>query len=164
MTDMQKYEPSFRILEGDLFPEVSLKDQHGRMVKLSELKNKFVVFYFYPQDDTPTCTKEACNIRDNFASLKRRGIKIFGISPDSEKSHLKFIEKHQLNFDLLIDDGHQLADQLGIWGLKFTFGREYEGLHRVTYVIGQDRRIVKIIYPVESGIHAQQIIDAVHAR
>lgn len=161
---MDQYTPPFKLFDGDLFPDFILKDQNGKEVKISSapeagLKTDYKVVFFYPQDDTPTCTKEVCGLRDNFELLKNSNCTIVGISPDDEKSHQKFIKKYFLNFDLLVDTDHLLASALGIWGLKFTFGREYEGLHRVSYILDGNMKIKRIIYPVESGIHTQQILD-----
>lgn len=156
---MDHYHPQFKIKEHQLFPNCTLLDQHGMVINLHEIKSKYIALYFYPQDDTPTCTKQACNIRDSYLELKQKECMVFGISPDNEHSHQRFIKKFNLNFDLLIDINHQLADELGIWGLKFTFGREYEGLHRVTYLLDENRTIKKIIYPVESGRHSEQILE-----
>ncbi|MEP7196216.1 MAG: thioredoxin-dependent thiol peroxidase [Saprospiraceae bacterium] len=159
---MESHLPQFKLKEGDLFPNVILKNQNGVDISIQEINIDFVVLFFYPEDNTPTCTKEACGIRDNFEVLEKYNCKVFGVSPDNEKSHRKFISNHQLNYDLLVDEDHKLASELGIWGMKFTFGRAYAGLHRVSYVLNKSKKIHKIIYPVESAIHTQQIIDCLH--
>ena len=133
-----KYHPVFKLKEGDIFPERKFKNQFGKESQWKDYHSKYLIVFFYPQDDTPTCTKEACGLRDHFDILKEHECSIIGISPDDEKSHQKFIEKHQLNFDLWVDQDHQFADELGIWGLKFMFGREYFGLHRVTYILNSE--------------------------
>ena len=160
---MEQYQPSFLISEGGIFPDMTLHNQHGQPVRTHAKGAGYRLYYFYPQDNTPTCTKEACNLRDHMELLADEGIQVFGISPDDEKSHLRFSNKHTLNFDLLVDSGHALASSLGIWGLKYTFGKEYEGLHRVSYLVDGRHRIISIIYPVESATHHAQVLDRFRA-
>lgn len=160
---MENYKPKFKVLEGNIFPDVTLANQIGNLVSIHKIESEITILFFYPQDDTPTCTKEACGIRDNLDRLKDYGCKIYGISTDNAKSHQKFIEKFKLNFDLLTDSDHLLASELGIWGKKQMFGKEYDGLHRVTYVLNKVKNIHRIIYPVDSSIHSQQIIDAINS-
>ena len=139
-------------------PNFSVKDHKGKTRTLSEFRGKKVVLYFYPQDDTETCTKEACNLRDNHKLLKKNGFVVLGVSPDSDKAHQKFITKYDLPFALLADTERDIINSYGVWGEKTTFGRTYDGVHRVTYVIDEEGKIAHVIYPVESGRHAQQVM------
>ncbi|MCF0074805.1 thioredoxin-dependent thiol peroxidase [Dyadobacter sp. CY261] len=143
---------------GDPAPQFSVKDQDGKEVKLSDLKGEKVVLYFYPKDNTPTCTNQACNIRDNYGSLLKKGYKVFGVSPDSEKSHQRFIKKHDLPFSLLADTDHKMIEAYGVWGEKTTFGRTYMGVLRTTFVINKKGIIEEIISKVESSKHTDQIL------
>src|SRR5689334_24164794 len=118
--------------EGDKAPAFTGKDQDGNKVSLSDFKGKKLVLFFYPEDDTPTCTIQACNLRDNFGLLNKNGFTVIGISPDEEKSHLKFREKFSLPFTLLSDPDHKIIDKYGVWGEKNLYGRNYMGLHRTT--------------------------------
>lgn len=143
---------------GDPAPAFSVKDQDGKEVKLSDLKGEKVVLYFYPKDNTPTCTNQACNIRDNYGSLLKKGYKVFGVSPDSEKSHQRFIKKHNLPFPLLADTEHIMVEAYGVWGEKTLFGRTYMGVLRTTFVINKKGIIEEIISKVESSKHTDQIL------
>jgi len=143
---------------GDPAPAFTVKDQNGSEVKLSDFKGEKVVLYFYPKDNTPTCTNQACNIRDNYELLLKKGYKVFGVSPDSEKSHQKFIRKHNLPFPLLADTGHQMVEAYGVWGEKTLFGRTYMGVLRTTFVINKKGIIEEIISKVESSKHTDQIL------
>jgi len=143
---------------GDPAPAFSVKDQDGNQVKLSDLKGEKVVLYFYPKDNTPTCTNQACNIRDNYGALLKEGYKVFGVSPDSEKSHQRFIKKHNLPFPLLADTEHQMVEAYGVWGEKTMFGRTYMGVLRTTFVINKKGIIEEIISKVESSKHTDQIL------
>lgn len=143
---------------GDPAPAFSVKDQNGNEVKLSDLKGEKVVLYFYPKDNTPTCTNQACNIRDNYQLLLKKGYKVFGVSPDSEKSHQRFIKKHNLPFPLLADTEHKMVEAYGVWGEKTLFGRTYMGVLRTTFVINKKGIIEEIISKVESSKHTDQIL------
>lgn len=143
---------------GDPAPAFSVKDQDGNQVKLSDLKGEKVVLYFYPKDNTPTCTNQACNIRDNYGALLKKGYKVFGVSSDSEKSHQRFIKKHNLPFPLLADTEHQMVEAYGVWGEKTLFGRTYMGVLRTTFVINKKGIIEEIISKVESSKHTDQIL------
>ena len=143
---------------GDVAPEFTSKDQDGKEIKLSDYKGKKVVLYFYPQDNTPTCTKEACNLRDNYDVLLEKGYVVLGVSPDDAKSHLKFIKKHQLPFPLLVDTEREIVDAYGVWGEKTTFGRTYMGILRTTFVIDEKGIISEIISKVDSANHTDQIL------
>ena len=134
-------------------------DQDGKKVSLSDFKGQKVVLYFYPEDDTPTCTVQACNLRDNYSLLTKNGFKVIGISPDDVKSHQKFREKFSLPFTLIADPEHKIIDKYGVWGLKNLYGREYMGLFRTTFVIDEKGIISKIFLRPNSKEHAQEIIQ-----
>jgi len=146
--------------EGDKAPAFTGKDQDGKKVSLSDLKGKKVVLYFYPEDDTPTCTVQACNLRDNYALLKKAGFAILGISPDEEKKHKKFEGKYDLPFTLVADPGHTIIDKYGVWGEKLLYGRRYMGLHRTTFLIDEKGIIRKIFLKPKSKQHAEEILKA----
>ena len=143
---------------GDKAPAISAKDQNGNLVDLDHYKGEKVVLFFYPKDNTPGCTAEACNLRDNYSDLKAKGYEVIGVSPDSEKSHLRFIESKQLPFTLISDTNHKVLNDYGVWGEKKMYGRTYEGVHRTTFVISEDGVIEDIITKVKTKDHAQQII------
>ena len=126
---------------GDKAPEFVSKDQHGNDVKLSDYQGKKVILYFYPKDLTPGCTTESCNFRDNYSMLKNKGFEVIGVSADDEKSHMKFIEKHELPFTLLADTDKQVIQAYGVWGLKKFMGREYDGIHRESFWIDEQGKI-----------------------
>ncbi len=146
--------------EGDIAPEFSSTDQNGNPVKLSDHKGKKVVLYFYPKDDTPGCTKEACSFRDADDVYKTKGIKVFGVSTDDEKSHQKFISKFQLPFDLLADTDKSIVESYGVWGEKSMYGKKYMGTNRKTFLIGEDGRIAKIFDKVNVDEHADEVLKA----
>jgi len=145
--------------EGDKAPDFTAKDQNGETVSLSDFRGKSLILYFYPADDTPTCTKEACNFRDNYQSLLSKGFAVVGVSFDNEKSHKKFIKKYDLPFPLLADEDKKIIEAYGVWGEKTTFGKTYMGTHRTTFVIGKDGKILKVIDKVESKNASQQVLD-----
>jgi peroxiredoxin Q/BCP len=143
---------------GDKAPAFTAKDQNGNEVKLSDFKGEKVILYFYPKDNTPTCTTQACNLRDNYHSLLKKGYKVLGVSADNEKSHLKFIKKFNLPFPLLADTEHAIIEAYGVWGEKTLFGRNYMGVLRTTFVIDKKGIIEEIIQKVESQRHSDQIL------
>lgn len=145
--------------EGMIAPDFDLMDQDGNPHKLVDYRGKVVVLYFYPKDDTPGCTVEACNFRDNFKVFKSAGVEILGISPDSVKSHAKFQQKHLLPFTLLADEDHQVCEVYGVWGLKKFMGKEYYGVYRTTYVIDEQGLIKKTFENVKPNEHAQEILS-----
>ncbi len=145
--------------EGDKAPDFSAKDQDGRDVKLADFAGKRVVLYFYPKDDTPGCTKEACSFRDADKVYRSKGIKVFGVSTDSEKSHQKFISKFQLPFDLLADTDKKIVEDYGVWGEKSMYGKKYMGTMRKTFLI-DDGKIVKIFDKVDVANHADEVLAA----
>jgi peroxiredoxin Q/BCP len=146
--------------EGDKAPAFTGKDQDGKKVSLSAFKGKKVVLYFYPEDDTPTCTVQACNLRDNYALLKKAGFTVLGISPDEEKKHKKFEGKYDLPFTLVADADHTIIDKYGVWGEKLLYGRRYMGLHRTTFLIDEKGVIRKIFLKPKSKQHAEEILKA----
>jgi len=143
---------------GQKAPSFTGTDQDGNKISLSELKGQKVVLFFYPEDDTPTCTIQACNLRDNYALLKKNGFKAIGISPDDERSHQKFKEKFSLPFTLLADPLHKIIEKYGVWGQKNLYGRNYWGLHRTTFVIDERGVIKKIFTRPKNKAHAQEIM------
>jgi peroxiredoxin Q/BCP len=145
--------------EGDKAPAFSARDQNGKKVSLSEFKGKKVVLYFYPEDDTPTCTVQACNLRDNYALLKKNGFEVMGVSPNDEKSHKKFETKFNLPFTLLADPGHNIINKYGVWGEKQMFGNKYMGVHRTTFVINEKGVISKIFLRPKNKQHAEEIVE-----
>ncbi len=145
--------------EGDLAPEIISKDQNGNEFKLSSLKGKKVVLYFYPKDDTPGCTKQACNLRDNYSELKKEGYEVIGVSADKEAKHQKFISKYDLPFTLLADEQKEVIEKFDAWGLKKFMGREYMGIIRKTFVIDEEGKIEKIIEKVKTNDHTAQILN-----
>jgi peroxiredoxin Q/BCP len=144
---------------GDKAPDFKAKDQDGKIISLKDFKGKKVALYFYPEDDTPTCTKEACNLRDNFNLLKKKGIVVLGVSPDTEKKHKKFETKYSLPFTLVADPDREILNKYGVWGWKKFMGREFMGTHRTTFLINEKGIIEHIIEKVKSGSHAQQILE-----
>jgi peroxiredoxin Q/BCP len=148
------------LTEGQKAPAFTGPDQNGNMVSLSGLKGKKIVVYFYPEDDTPTCTVQACNLRDNFRLLKKNGFMIIGISPDEVKKHKKFEEKFDLPFILIADPDHTIIDKYGVWGEKQLYGRKYMGLHRTTFLIDEKGIIKKIFLKPKSKKHTEEILEA----
>ncbi len=138
--------------------DFTLLDQDGKSHTLSQYKNYIVVLYFYPKDDTPGCTKEACNFRDNLGELTKKNVIILGVSKDSVKSHKKFAEKYHLTFPLLADENHEVIDAYHAWGKKKFMGREFEGILRTTYLIGKDNIVKKIYENVNPTEHIQEIL------
>ena len=146
-----------KLKTGDKAPDFTVPDQDGNPVKLSALRGKKVVLYFYPKDMTPGCTAEACNLRDNYKTLLKKGYEVLGVSTDSEKSHKKFIEKEKLPFRLLADTEKTIHDAYGTWVEKSMYGRKYMGTARTTFVIDETGRIEDIIEKVDTKNHADQI-------
>ena len=146
--------------EGDVAPAINGEDQDGNPISLEGFRGKKLVLYFYPKDDTPGCTKEACNLRDNYSDLLKRGFAVVGVSADTAKKHQKFINKYELPFPLLVDEDKTVINAYGVWGLKKFMGREYDGIHRVTFVIDEEGRIEKIIDKVKTADHTAQILEA----
>lgn len=147
--------------EGKKAPAFSLKDQNGATVKLADFAGKYVVVYFYPKDDTPGCTTEACSFRDEHTKLTKAGAVVLGISPDDEKKHTKFITKYSLPFTLLADTEHAVAEKFGAWGEKSMYGRKYMGIMRSTFLIAPDGKIAKVWPKVKPDGHAEEVLDAI---
>lgn len=145
---------------GDKAPAINSKDQNGNPITLEQFLGKKVILYFYPKDDTPGCTKEACNFRDNYAVLKKKGYVVLGVSVDNEKKHQKFIEKYELPFTLIADTEKQVVEDYGVWGKKKFMGREYMGINRVTFVLDKNGVIEKIIDKVDTENSTAQILEA----
>ena len=141
-------------------PAFKGKDQNGKTVSLADFKGKKLVLYFYPEDDTPTCTIQACNLRDNYGLLKHNGFEVVGVSPDEEKKHKKFENKYELPFTLIADPTHKIINQYGVWGEKQLYGRKYMGLQRTTFLVDEKGMIRKIFLKPKSKEHAAEILAA----
>ena len=146
---------------GDIAPESSSKDQDGKEVRLSDYKGKKVILYFYPKDDTPGCTTQACNLRDNYEALQSKGYQVLGVSVDNEKSHVKFIKKFNLPFPLLADTEHAIVEAYGVWVEKSMYGRTYMGTARTTFVINEDGVIQEIFQKIDTANHTDQILSKI---
>jgi len=145
---------------GDKAPDFTSTDQNGKSVSLSDFKGKKVVLYFYPKDNTPTCTVEACNLRDNYSVLTAKGFEVIGVSPDSEKKHENFIKKYELPFTLLADTDHSILKAYEVWGEKKFMGKVYDGVHRMTFVIDENGVIERVFKKVKSKVHSEQILES----
>jgi len=148
------------IKEGTNAPVFKTTDANGETISLKDLKGQKVVLYFYPKDDTPGCTKEACSFRDAWAKFRKRGITVLGVSPDSEASHKKFETKYKLPFTLLADKDHAIADAYGVWGEKKFMGRTYMGVLRTTFLIDEKGKIKKVFEKVKPEDHASEVLEA----
>jgi len=148
-----------KLKEGDKAPAFEGKDQNGKTISLSDFLGKKVILYFYPKDDTPGCTLEACNLRDNHTELIKRGFEVLGVSPDSEKSHTRFAGKYNLPFPLIADTEKQILKEFGAWGEKKMYGKTSEGVLRTTFVINEEGIIEKVFSKVDTKNHTKQILD-----
>lgn len=146
--------------EGTTAPAFTTKDAEGDTVRLKDFRGQKVVLYFYPKDDTPGCTKEACSFRDAFSKFKKRGIQVFGVSPDGEASHKKFAAKYKLPFTLLADTDHAISDTYGVYGQKKFMGRTYMGVNRTTFLIDEKGKIKKVFKKVKPEEHAGEVLEA----
>jgi thioredoxin-dependent peroxiredoxin len=144
---------------GDPAPDFKAKDQYGKEISLSQFKGKKIILYFYPKDNTPGCTAEACNLRDNYASLTSKGFVVIGVSADSAASHAKFQAKFELPFFLIPDEEKKIIISYNAWGEKKLYGKNYEGILRKTYIIDEKSRILKIIEKVKTNDHTSQILE-----
>ena len=147
-----------KLTPGDQAPDFEVLNEAGNTIKLSDYRGKKVVLFFYPRDNTPTCTKEACNLRDNYQQLQSQGYEIFGISSDTEKSHQKFIDKYELPYSLLADTDKKVHEAYGTWVEKSLYGRKYMGTARTTFVIDENGVIENIIQKVKATTHTDQIL------
>lgn len=145
---------------GEKAPDFTGKDQNGEEIKLSDYKGKKVVLYFYPKDDTPGCTKQACSLRDGFAELKKNNIEVLGVSADNKESHQKFIKKYDLPFTLLADTDKTIINKYGVYGEKNMYGKKFMGIKRTTFLIDEDGIIKKVFKRVKTGEHADEILKA----
>lgn len=149
------------ITAGNPAPDFNLVDENGKEHSLSDYKGKPLVLYFYPRDDTPGCTKEACNFRDDYSKYEEAGVTILGVSPDEADSHAKFKNKYDLPFTLLADSDHRVSEKYGVWGPKKSFGREYEGILRTTFLIDSDGKIKKVFKNVKPAQHSEDVLQAI---
>lgn len=145
--------------EGDKAPDFTAKDQNGKDITLSDYQGKKVILYFYPKDNTPGCTMEACNFRDHYQDLQEKGFEVIGVSADTEKKHQNFINKFELPFTLIADTERKVIEAYGVWGLKKFMGREFDGIHRETFVINEKGMIDKIVTKVKNKEATKQILD-----
>jgi peroxiredoxin Q/BCP len=146
--------------EGKPAPDFELTSDSGETVRLSDLKGQPVVVYFYPRDDTPGCTAQACGIRDNYEAFGEHGAVVLGISPDDESSHVKFKQKYGLPFTLLADPDHRVADRYGVWGERSMYGKTYMGIERSTFVIDPEGNVARVLRRVKPDTHAEQVLEA----
>ncbi|MCO4294009.1 thioredoxin-dependent thiol peroxidase [Solitalea sp. MAHUQ-68] len=146
---------------GDKAPEFSGVDQHGNKISISDFAGKTIILFFYPKDNTPTCTTEACDFRDNYAALSAKGFAVIGVSIDNEKSHTKFINKYSLPYTLIADSDKKMVEDYGVWGEKSMYGRTYMGTFRTTFIIDGKGVITHIIEKVISKNAAQQVLDLI---
>jgi peroxiredoxin Q/BCP len=144
-------------------PDFELFDDSGTLRKLSDYLGNPIALYFYPKDDTPGCTKEACNFRDDYSSYEQAGVEILGVSPDSVDRHVKFKTKYNLPFTLLADEDHKVSELYGVWGKKKSFGREYEGINRTTFLIDADGIIIKVFKRVKPAEHSSEVLGVFKA-
>jgi thioredoxin-dependent peroxiredoxin len=149
--------------EGKPAPDFELASDTGEQVRLSALQGKQVVLYFYPKDDTPGCTTQACGIRDAWGEFERAGAVVLGVSPDSEASHAKFKAKYDLPFPLLADEGHKVSEEYGVWKQKTFAGRKYMGVERSTFVIGPDGNVARVMLEVDPKTHADDVLEVLAA-
>lgn len=144
---------------GDQAPQFSVENQNGEIRSLSDYSGKKLVIYFYPKDMTPGCTTQSCDLRDNYKKLLSEGYEVIGVSADSAERHVKFIAKHELPFDLLADEDKKMINDYGVWGPKKFMGKEYDGIHRTTFLIDADGIITDIIEKVKTKVHTEQILE-----
>jgi peroxiredoxin Q/BCP len=158
--NLYKKEAVVTINSGIPAPDFSLPDENNKIRRLSEYRGRPVVLYFYPKDDTPGCTTEACNFRDDYSAYVNADLVVLGVSPDTPKSHAKFKEKYSLPFSLLADDEHKICDLYGVWGPKKFMGRGYEGVKRTTFLIDSNGRIAKVFENVRPAEHSVEVLEA----
>ena len=146
---------------GEKAPDFNLPDENGDNHSLNNYAGQYVLLYFYPKDDTPGCTMEACNFRDDYSQYEEANVVILGVSPDTPASHKKFQAKYELPFTLLADENHQVCDLYKVWGLKKSFGKEYEGVHRSTYLIDPEGLIQEVFQKVSPAKHSAQVLEII---
>jgi thioredoxin-dependent peroxiredoxin len=151
------------VAEGELAPDFTLTSDSGEAVTLSSFRGRPVVLYFYPKDDTPGCTTQACGIRDSYEDFEQNGAVVLGVSPDEESSHVKFKQKYGLPFTLLADPEHEVADEYGVWGERKYMGKTYWGVERSTFLIDENGRVSKVMRRVKPDSHAEQVLAALAA-
>ncbi len=149
-----------QLTEGMKAPDFKSVNQNGDTIALSDYKGKKIILFFYPKDNTPGCTAESCNLRDNYSVLQEKGFEVIGISPDSPKSHTNFINKFDLPYNLVADTEKEILKTYGAWGLKKNYGKEYEGVLRTTFLINEDGIIIKVFSKVNTKDHAEQILNS----
>ncbi len=149
-----------KLIKGDKAPDFNATDQNGNPITLKDFKGKKVILYFYPKDDTPGCTAQACNLRDNYQSLLAEGYQVIGVSKDSIKSHKKFETKYNLPFPLIADEDHIISDAYGIWGERKFMGRTFLGVHRTTFLIDEKGKIHSIIEKPDTKNHTEEVLNA----
>ncbi len=149
--------------EGDKAPDFKGVDQNENEIQLSDFAGKKLILFFYPKDNTPGCTAEACNLRDNYDALRNKGYELLGVSPDSARKHQNFIKKHDLPFPLLADTEKEVLNAYGVWGPKKFMGREFDGVHRTTFIIDEEGKIERIFKKVKTKAHTEQILEAMEA-
>jgi peroxiredoxin Q/BCP len=148
------------VSEGEPAPDFTAMTDAGERVSLSDFRGRPVVLYFYPKDDTPGCTTQACGIRDAYSDFERAGAVVLGISPDDERKHVKFKQKYELPFTLLADPEHEVAERYGVWGEKRYMGKTYMGISRTTFVVAPDGRVAKVMHKVKPETHADDVLAA----
>ncbi len=148
-----------KLQPGDKAPDFKVPDQNGVVRSLKDFKGKKLVLFFYPKDNTPGCTKEACNLRDNYSKFKKKGMEVVGVSTDSEKSHQGFIAKHELPFLLLSDSNFELVTAYDVYGDKILYGKKYKGVFRTTFVISEKGVVEEVIVDVDTAAHAEQLLS-----
>ena len=149
-----------KLKTGDIAPIINSIDSECKMITSSDFKGSKIILNFYPKDDTPGCTAEACNLRDNYSLLLKKGFKIIGVSADNEKSHKKFIEKYSLPFPLIVDSDKKVINDYGVWGQKKFMGKVYDGINRTTFIISENGIIEKIFTKVDTKNHTEQILES----
>lgn len=150
-----------QLKEGEFAPDFVLNDEAGRKHSLAAYQGQPVILYFYPKDDTPGCTTEACNFRDDYSAYEDSDVVILGVSTDDEASHLKFKEKFNLPFSLLADINKEVVNKYGVWGKKSMYGREYEGIHRTTFLIDHEGKIARIFEKVKPSTHSEELLNEI---
>jgi len=146
------------LVMGDKAPQFNGLDENGNSISLTDFKGKKVILYFYPKDMTPGCTTQSCNLRDSYSDLTQKGFEVIGVSADSAERHLKFIAKHELPFHLIADEDRTILNAYGVWGLKKFMGKEYDGIHRTTFIIDEEGVILSVIKKVKTKDHTNQIL------